>query len=48
MRLKKREQVDRIPGQSQTIRTEIREWICPDCDYFEECDEEADRPSEAP
>ena len=48
MRLKKREQVDRIPGQSQSVRTEIREWICPDCDYFEECDEEADRPSEAP
>jgi acetone carboxylase gamma subunit len=43
MRLKTREQVDYIPGQSQTVRTEIKEWICPDCDYFEEWEPEAEK-----
>jgi hypothetical protein len=38
MRLKVREMVDRIPGQSQVVRREIREWVCPECDYFEEAD----------
>jgi acetone carboxylase gamma subunit len=46
MRLKKREQVDYIPGQSQVVRREIREWICPDCDYFEEYDDDVDEPLE--
>jgi acetone carboxylase gamma subunit len=48
MRLKVREQIDYIPGQSQTVRTEIKEWICPDCDYFEEYEESAEEPSEQP
>lgn len=48
MRLKVREQIDYIPGQSQTVRTEIKEWICPDCDYFEEYEESAGGPSEQP
>jgi C4-type Zn-finger protein len=48
MRLKVREQVDYIPGQSQTVRTEIKEWICPDCDYFEEYEESTEEPSEQP
>jgi len=48
MRLKVREQTDYIPGQSQVVRTEIKEWICPDCDYFEEYEESTDEPSEQP
>jgi YgiT-type zinc finger domain-containing protein len=48
MRIKTREQIDYIPGQSQTVRTEIKEWICPDCDYFEEYEESKDEPSEQP
>jgi C4-type Zn-finger protein len=48
MRLKTREQIDYIPGQSQTVRTEIKEWICPDCDYFEEYEESNEEPSEQP
>ena len=48
MRLKVREQTDYIPGQSQVVRTEIKEWICPDCDYFEEFEESAEEPSEQP
>jgi len=42
MRLKTREQVDYIPGQSQVARRQIREWICTDCDYFEEYEESVD------
>jgi len=48
MRLKVREQSDYIPGQSQEVRTEIKEWICPDCDYFEEYEESTDEPSDQP
>jgi C4-type Zn-finger protein len=46
MRLKVHEQADYIPGQSQVVRTEIKEWICPDCDYFEEYEESAEEPSD--
>jgi C4-type Zn-finger protein len=38
MRLTERELVDRIPGKSQVISRKVREWICPECDYFEEHD----------
>ena len=38
MRVKTRELVDRIPGQSQVIRREIQEWVCPECDYYEEAE----------
>jgi C4-type Zn-finger protein len=48
MRLKVREEVDYIPGQSQVVRREIREWLCPECDYFEEYDAERDEPLGAP
>ena len=48
MRLKTREQIDYIPGQSQAVRTQTREWVCSDCDYFEELEEDADGPAEAP
>jgi C4-type Zn-finger protein len=40
MRIKTREAVDRIPGQSQLVRRETREWICADCDFFEDVDDE--------
>jgi len=45
MRLKTREQIDYVPGQSQAVRQEIKEWICPDCDYFEEYEEGAEEPA---
>ena len=48
MRLKTREQTDYIPGRSQVVRTEIKEWICPDCDYFEEWEAETEVPSDQP
>jgi hypothetical protein len=38
MRLSVRQIESHVPGQGQgTIRT-AREWICPECDYFEEAE----------
>jgi transposase len=42
MRLKEREIVDRVPGTSQTKSTKFCEWVCPECDYFEDADKEAE------
>lgn len=36
MRFAVRERVEPIPGTGQTTRRQVREWICPQCDYFEE------------
>ena len=36
MRLVKRETVSRLPGTSQEVKSVSREWVCPECDYFEE------------
>jgi len=40
MRLSEREIGERIPGQHQPSVHRIREWVCPECDYFEEADSE--------
>ena len=40
MRLREREVTDRVPGTSQTQRSTFREWVCPECDYFEEFEPE--------
>ena len=39
MRLVTRETVSRVPGSTQEIRTVVREWVCRECDYFEEAEE---------
>jgi acetone carboxylase gamma subunit len=39
MRLKEHETIVRVPGTSQTRTAKHREWICPECDYFEEAEE---------
>ncbi len=36
MTLQTREIVTRVPGTSQEIRTVVQEWVCRECDYFEE------------
>lgn len=36
MPLEGREQADRIPGTTQTVVRVVQEWVCPECDYFEE------------
>jgi transposase len=38
MRLHSRQIEDRAPGQPGTTVRLMREWICPECDYFEEAD----------
>ena len=41
MRLRERETIDRVPGTTQTRTARFREWVCPECDYFEEAEEQA-------
>ncbi len=36
MQLKEIKTADRIPGQPGVVPRVTYEWICPDCDYFEE------------
>jgi acetone carboxylase gamma subunit len=38
MRLSVREREEHVPGVSQPFRRVVREWICPECDYFEEAE----------
>jgi C4-type Zn-finger protein len=38
MRLVTREAVSRVPGTTQVVKAPVREWICPECDYFEEAE----------
>jgi hypothetical protein len=40
MRIKERTQIDRVPGTAQTKTAIVREWVCPECDYFEDAEEE--------
>jgi len=40
MTLKERTAVTRVPGNPQATTHVTREWVCSDCDYFEEADEE--------
>ncbi|MEW6321288.1 MAG: hypothetical protein AB1635_09375 [Acidobacteriota bacterium] len=39
MRLVTRETVSRVPGSSQEVRRTSHEWVCPECDYFEDAEE---------
>jgi len=38
MRLSVREIAQRVPGVNQPAHRVVREWICPECDYFEEAE----------
>ena len=40
MRLEERVRVLTIPGAQQTVEKKLTEWICPECDYFEDVDED--------
>jgi C4-type Zn-finger protein len=44
MRRVEHERVTRVPGFTEVQRMTIREWVCPECDYFEE-DDEGDAPA---
>jgi YgiT-type zinc finger domain-containing protein len=38
MRLTTREHSDHVPGTAQTTTRQVREWVCPECDYWEEAE----------
>ena len=40
MHLKHTETVVNVPGNQHATSQKSAEWICPDCDYFEEADED--------
>jgi YgiT-type zinc finger domain-containing protein len=40
MQIKITESVVYVPGASQTSTRQLREWVCPECDHFEEAEEE--------
>jgi len=39
MHLEIHESITRVPGSLQEVRTVTREWVCRECDYFEEAEE---------
>jgi hypothetical protein len=39
MRLKITQVVTPVPGNPRPATRTLREWICPDCDYFEDAEE---------
>jgi hypothetical protein len=45
MRLVTRETVSYVPGSGQEVRTVVREWVCRECDYFEEAEETSTTPT---
>jgi hypothetical protein len=40
MRIHPTTETMRIPGTTQHIVREAKEWRCPECDYFEELDDQ--------
>lgn len=40
MRRKDMELVDYIPGTSEPKRRKVSEWVCPECENFEEIEDE--------
>jgi C4-type Zn-finger protein len=38
MRLEERQYNDQLPGQGELSVRMVREWNCPECDYFEEAE----------
>ncbi|MBZ5558712.1 MAG: transposase [Acidobacteriia bacterium] len=40
MHFKEHQAVTQVPGNPKPATTTTREWVCPDCDYFEDADEE--------
>jgi C4-type Zn-finger protein len=39
IRLETREVISQVPGTNQQVRTIVREWVCRECDYFEEAED---------
>ena len=39
MRLTFKELTDHVPGTGQSTTRTVREWVCPECDNWEEAEE---------
>ena len=40
MRLKESDESAQVPGNPGATTRTVREWVCPECDYFEEAESE--------
>lgn len=40
MQLREQHVTDHVPGTPQSTRVRLREWVCPECDYFEEAEDD--------
>jgi transposase len=40
MRRKDMELTDLVPGTAEARKRKVSEWVCPDCEYFEEIETE--------
>jgi hypothetical protein len=40
MRPRESESMVRVPGNPNATKSISREWVCPDCDYFEEMEDQ--------
>lgn len=40
MQLRESQITDRVPGTPQTKTVKVVEWVCPECDYFEDAEDE--------
>jgi YgiT-type zinc finger domain-containing protein len=38
MRVKVRALTVSVPGTGQTLTRQVSEWVCPECDYWEEAE----------
>ena len=43
MGLREQQSVVKLPDNPSATTRTTREWICPDCDYFEDAEEESTR-----
>ena len=43
MKAKQTQTVTQVPGNPSATTRTTSEWVCPDCDYFEEAEEESSR-----
>jgi len=43
MKRRETKSVTRVPGNPSATTRITWEWVCPDCDYFEEAEEESSR-----
>jgi transposase len=45
MRLVTRQNIEHVPGLPAPVTHVLREWVCPECDYFEDADDDEKGPA---